>query len=66
MVFKGIAYNFNHLFVTVKTIFFGYVNGFFTTRFFNNINVMFIEDLNWFVIITDNLIIMIEHYVINF
>ena len=66
MVFIGIAYNFNHLFVIIKTIFFGYVNGFFTNRFFNNINVMFIEDFDWFVIITDSLIIMIEHNVISF
>ena len=61
MVFIGITYNLNCLFVIFKTIFFGYVSGFFTTRFLNNINVMFIEDFQWFVIITDNLIIMVEH-----
>ena len=51
MVFIGITYNINCLFVIIKTIFFGYVSGFFTIRFFNNINVMFIEDFYQFMII---------------
>ena len=46
MIFIGITYNINCLFFIIEAIFFGYFGGFFTTRFFNNINVMFIEDFD--------------------
>ena len=44
MVFIGMIYNINFLFVVIKAMFFGFGIRFFTTLFFNNMNVMFVED----------------------
>ena len=60
MVFIGITYNINCLFLIIKTIFFGYVSGFFTIRFFNNMNVMFIEDFYQFMIIRITLLLRLS------
>ena len=47
MIFIGITYNINCLFVVIKALFFGYVSGFFTTRFFNNVNPLMHNVPKW-------------------
>ena len=47
MIFIGITYNINCLFVVIKAFFFGYVSGFFTTRFFNNVDPLMHNVPKW-------------------
>ena len=47
MIFIGITYNINCLFAVIKALFFGYVSGFFTARFFNNVNPLMHNVPKW-------------------